>query len=61
MTNVACDVSGERYEVARSAFGRSQKCKVCLVPFEVCSHSVAPEVDEASADNESETAQFAAV
>lgn len=61
MTTVACDVCGERYEVARSAFGRSQKCMVCLVPFDGCSHTVAPEVDEASADNEAETSQLAAV
>lgn len=61
MTTVACDVCGERYEVARSAFGRSQKCKMCLVAFDVCSHTVAPEVDEAQADDEPGPSEFAVV
>ncbi len=61
MTTVACDVCGERYQVSRSAFGRTQKCKVCLVPFDVCSHTVAPDEDEAKADDEPETSEFAVV
>ncbi len=58
MTTVACDVCGERYKVARSAFGRSQKCKVCLVPFDVCSHTVAPDETDEKADGEPDTSEF---
>ncbi len=58
MTTVACDVCGERYAVGRSAFGRSQKCKMCLIPFEVGSYTVTPDEDETKGDDEPELSEF---